>query len=141
MSSAPRDEGSATVLALAALIVLLTIAGVFATAGRATLLRQRAAAGADFAALAGAAQAGDPAARCRRAATLADANGTRLVACAASGEELTVTVRQPLPVALGRGRSLEASARAGPSARSPTTRSPATGLLDTPADAPRLATR
>ena len=110
----PNDEGSATVLALAALVVLLTIAGVLTTAGRAALLRQRAATAADFAALAAAAEQGTPDERCRRGAVLATANGTRLVACAVAGEVVTVTVAEPLPVALGRGRTLQASARAGP---------------------------
>src|SRR3954470_18376894 len=108
MSAGSSDEGSATVLSLAALVVLLTVAGVLTTAGRAALLRQRAVTAADFAALAAAAEQGTPDDRCRRGAVLAAVNGTRLVACTVAGEVVTVTVVKPLPVALGRGRTLQA---------------------------------
>src|SRR3954470_15569174 len=106
MSAGSSDEGSATVLSLAALVVLLTVAGVLTTAGRAALLRQRATTAADFAALAAAAEQRTPADRCRRGAPLATANGARLVACAVAGEVVTVTVVQPLPMTLGPGRVL-----------------------------------
>jgi secretion/DNA translocation related TadE-like protein len=109
-----REEGSATVLALAALVALLTVVGVFATAGRAALLRQGTANAADFAALAAAAEPGPATTRCRRAAALAEANDAQLTACDVTGEVVSVTVRRPLPTVFGRGRALVASARAGP---------------------------
>ncbi|MGZ4544723.1 MAG: Rv3654c family TadE-like protein [Blastococcus sp.] len=113
---APGERGSATVwvVVLAGLIAVLGAAGVLV--GAAVAGRHRAAAAADFAALAGAARAvvGDPSA-CASAADVALANGATLQRCSLlPGAVVDVSVRVrvrlgPLGVLQAPGR-----ARAGP---------------------------
>jgi secretion/DNA translocation related TadE-like protein len=110
------ERGSATVwvLALAGLLAALGAAGVLV--GVAVAGRHRAAAAADFAALAGAGRAvtGDPAA-CTAAAEVAARNGARLESCALLPGAV-VDVRVRVPVRLGPLGVLDARgrARAGP---------------------------
>jgi anti-sigma B factor antagonist len=111
----PPDGGSAS-LWLAAVGLVLVAAGVAGSAvGAATVGRHQARTAADLAALAGAlAAVGGEREACSRAAELAQANGARLVSCAAEGWELLVVVDvevHPLP---GLSRTATASARAGP---------------------------
>jgi secretion/DNA translocation related TadE-like protein len=115
-----RDQrGSATVLVLAMVGVLLLIGmalGVVVAMVRAHRLAQSAA---DLVALGGAqaAQRGlDP---CLEAAHLARANGARLSACSRRGSVVTVRVTVPGPHWLGQVADLRAEARAGPAVPDP----------------------
>jgi secretion/DNA translocation related TadE-like protein len=91
--------------------VLLFAAGI-ACGGAATAARHEAQRAADLSALAGARFAVDGATvACAHAAEIASRNGTRIVACALDGLDLTVTVARPVILL---GREAIASARAGP---------------------------
>ncbi len=111
----PRDLGSGTVLALALVaaagLLALGIAGV----GRAVVVRHRAQAAADLAALAAA--TGWPSADCPRAALTARANGVVLVRCTPSGDgSVRIAVQSPvvvLPDPVGPV-TVTSDARAGP---------------------------
>lgn len=129
------DEGSGTVLVIALLAVAVVLAAALGTLGRAQVVRGRAQAAADLAALAAAEavavppgvhvspealQAADP---CGRARTTAERNGARLTSCSAEPDgvvSVTVSVdggRGPLALtATARARAGPASARddAGP---------------------------
>ena len=75
---------------------------------------RRAQAAADLAALAGAGTGADP---CAAAASVAEANGARLVSCevaSAHPVDLVATVRVEAPPGLGRVLTIEGRARAGP---------------------------
>ena len=103
------ELGSATVLALAGVMVCLTIAGIWLAAGRAALARQRAETAADLAALAGAQSlALAAAAPCAAAGAAAAANSGRLLACSIAGDDVRVVVSVSAPVAA------QATAHAGP---------------------------
>lgn len=81
------DRGSATVWALAVMGVLLALFATGLLVAHAVVLRHRAGAAADLAALAAADHALDGRARaCTLAAEIARAQGARLVACAVTGE-------------------------------------------------------
>lgn len=99
-------------LAAGALVLAVTYAAVLlaAVAGA----RQRAAAAADLAALAGAGSA--PGDRCAVAARAAASNGARLDRCAATAAGVLVRASVPLPGPLAAfgARTTGASARAGP---------------------------
>jgi secretion/DNA translocation related TadE-like protein len=113
--SGERDRGAATVWVLAAGLVTVLVAMAATAVGAAIVARHRAQAGADLAALAGAAHAveGEEVA-CARAAELVQANGGRMVACHLEGWDLTVSAEVvPASVAALAGTA-HASARAGP---------------------------
>jgi secretion/DNA translocation related TadE-like protein len=97
------------------MLVLLTVTVAFSAAGAAVIARHRAQAGADLAALAGAAllPAGSAGA-CERATALAAAMRTTAVECRTDGLDLVVTVE--VPVQFGRWTTgpARAAARAGP---------------------------
>jgi secretion/DNA translocation related TadE-like protein len=109
VTAAAGESGSATVLALGAVLVLLTVAGVWLASGRAALARQRAETAADLAALA-AAQSLDRegAEPCTAAGAAAAANGGRLLTCSIAGDDVTVAVSVSAPMVA------RAVARAGP---------------------------
>lgn len=112
-----REEGSGTVLVVAAVGVLLILSIAGLQVGTAASAAHRARAAADLSALAAAsaiqAGQGDP---CGRASDLASRNGARLVECAvAAGESVVVRVSIGVTLAWpGVPDSAEASARAGP---------------------------
>jgi secretion/DNA translocation related TadE-like protein len=114
------ERGSATLVAVAMMAVLLAIALGGSLVASAVIARHRAQAAADLAALAAARWIGSgPQAACVWAASVAMANRSRLVACTPDGLDVVVTVE--VAVVLGRlgVGSARAAARAGP-ARVPT---------------------
>lgn len=118
---ATAERGSATILALAAVLVALVLATAGAAMGSAVVARHQAAAAADLGALAAAdvllaRAAGDP---CVAAGVVVRAQGAVLKSCAVVGADAVVrtSVRpQGRVAALG---SAVASARAGPAAAVP----------------------
>lgn len=115
------DRGAALVVAVLLVPVLVAVATGGAALGSMGLLRARAAAVADVAALAAAQSATDP---CGTAAQAAARNGMRIAACLADGADTVLEVAAPAPPALVRllallGRPepvVTARARAGPPA-------------------------
>lgn len=115
----PRDDdasrGSATVLMLAGMGVVLAFTGVVLMISVAEQVRHRAGYAADAAALAAAASAldGDSAA-CGRGADLAALNGAKLVSCSVRDGISDVTVSVEPPGVLAQFGLVQARARAGP---------------------------
>ena len=113
-----RDRGSATVLAIGVIAVVLVVLGGALTAARAVRAAARAAAAADMAALAGARvlQTAAQAPACAQAARTAARNGASLVSCTVHGQDLTIRVVVDTAIP-GLGPAT-ARARAGPAAGS-----------------------
>jgi secretion/DNA translocation related TadE-like protein len=111
------DRGSGTVLALTLVVTAALSVTAVAGLGKAVVVRHRAQAAADLAALAAA--SGWPSADCSRAAATAFGNGAVLTGCSALDDgSSTVVVRSPivvLPLSLG-AVTVAAGARAGPRA-------------------------
>lgn len=108
-----RDRGAATVVACVGAVVLLVVTGLAVHVGAAVLARQRAEAGADLAALAGAAQLLRGAGfACAAADEVARANGVVVTGCRTDGLDLLVEVAVDVGGALG-GAAV-GRARAGP---------------------------
>lgn len=133
MRSARRDRGSAAIWVLCCCTLVMLLAAAATVRGLAVLARHRAEAGADLAALAGAARIGVGGDVCGTARVFAVRNGARLAGClvrlAADGRSGTVAVRVALPVRLPLVgmRVVVASARA---AREPAGRLPPTAVHD-----------
>lgn len=112
------ERGSATVHAVVLIGILVVAAMVAATVAALLVGHRRAAAGADLAALAGAAAIQQGKAACGPAARLATANGVQLARCTRDGDEVTVVVVTDVVSAFGRwlgpGWGVRARARAGP---------------------------
>jgi secretion/DNA translocation related TadE-like protein len=112
----PDDAGSATVLLLAVIAVVLTLTVSGLLLSSAVLASHRARAAADLAALAaaGALLQGEPShAACQAAARVATANDGRMQRCVALGQEVRISVAVPAGV---RGLGVAtARSRAGPS--------------------------
>jgi secretion/DNA translocation related TadE-like protein len=110
-----RDDGSASIIAVAVGLVTVLLAATFANAGAAIVAHHRAQVAADLSALAGAAHAIDgPSVACTSAATEANANGAHMLHCGLDGWDVIVSVEvRPLGPAAAFG-SASASARAGP---------------------------
>ncbi|MGW5254120.1 Rv3654c family TadE-like protein [Streptomyces sp. NPDC004012] len=108
--SGTSDRGSATVWAVCLTGALCAVFGVLLAQGEAVLVRHRAAAAADLAALAAADHwtEGDEAA-CTRAGRVAGTQGGRLVRCVVAGEVSDVTV-----ASVSGPFTAEVRARAGP---------------------------
>lgn len=110
-----RDaRGSAVPFAIAVLGLLLFVGAGLGVVAAMVTAHRTAQAAADLAALSGAAslqRRDDP---CTTAASVAQANGAALDACATGGEEVRVTVRVLGPRWLGQVADLRAEARAGP---------------------------
>lgn len=114
-----RDEGAATIWAVALLAVLGLVATATGAVASLAVARQRVAMAADLAALAAASTWGDP---CAAAARSAAGNGAVLLTCARDGPDVLVAVAAEVPSLAGRvftllGHPVEqvtASARAGP---------------------------
>lgn len=114
------ERGSATVLGLGVILLLLSLLATFLMLAASLQASLQARAAADSAALAGAAvilEGGDLSAACTAAGELAQANGARLEQCAAQadGENTTavLTVSVGRPVAVLDGLVAHATARAG----------------------------
>jgi secretion/DNA translocation related TadE-like protein len=111
----PHETGSASLVAVAMMVVLLafTVGGVYM--GAAVAARHRAQAAADLAALAAAGRmAGGAATACSVASAVAQATGAVITRCVV--EHLDVVVEAEVPIALGRFGfgPAGAVARAGP---------------------------
>ncbi|WP_366526287.1 Rv3654c family TadE-like protein [Mycobacterium sp.] len=105
------DRGSATVVAVAMVGVLLGVTGAGAYLGSVVVARHRAQAAADLAALAGAARLpAGAAAACSRAAAVARQMRADDTQCAVQGLDVVVTVE----VAVAFAGAARAAARAGP---------------------------
>lgn len=110
-----RTDGSATVWALIAVLVIWAAAAVGALEVVAVQVRHRAAAAADAAALAAAGEGGlDPVRACADARAAATSVGAELVSCAMTGPYATVAVRVLPPGELRWAGAVVARARAGP---------------------------
>ena len=110
----PDQRGSATVLGIAMIGLLVTAALVGATCTGLLVGQRRAAAGADLAALAGASalQAGRDG--CAGASELANTNHVRLARCESSRDVVTVQVVTDVASVFGWTWSVGSQARAGP---------------------------
>lgn len=111
---APQHRGSASVLALVLVGVLVGASLLVIALGGAIVNQRRVEAASDLAALAGAAalqQGGDA---CEAAADLVRRNGSRLGGCVVVGSEVRVRATRSTHRVLGHRLVLSASARAGP---------------------------
>ncbi len=115
-----RDRGSATVLVIGVLGVLVLVGGAAVMVGTAVVATHRAATAADLAALAGAValrDAGSTTAACSAARRQTTHNGGILLRCSV-GVDASVTVHCAVATRLvgpGLPTSVERAARAGPS--------------------------
>jgi secretion/DNA translocation related TadE-like protein len=110
-----HDDGVATVAGIALIAVLILVGVATAVVGGAVLAHRRAQAAADLAALAAAQALQGQGGPCRQAARIAHANGAELRACTIDGWIASVEVVVSGPRLIGRGLSLPARSRAGPS--------------------------
>lgn len=110
-----RDQrGSATVLALPLLGVLLLVSLLLAVLGGLVVAQRRVQAAADLAALAGASSLQRGGDGCSVAASLARRNGVELEACSQRLSEVRVRVAVDVGGPGGRSWTVRAHARAGP---------------------------
>ena len=118
MNGGARDDrGSATLVAVAMVAVLLSVTGAGAYVGSAVVARHRAQAAADLAALAAAAGLPSGAtAACARAAAVAHAMRVDDTRCETDGLDVVVTVRVGFAAPSVFGGTAMAAARAGPAA-------------------------
>jgi len=109
------ERGSATVVGVAAVLVVLAVFAVAVQLGAAVITRHRAEAAADLAALAAAARViAGPAHACASARRVTDRMAVRMEGCELDGWEVTVRVEASPPGLLGRFGTSRATARAGP---------------------------
>lgn len=109
------DRGSATVLAAAAVGVLVCLLGLGLQIGAATLARHRAESAADLAALGGAREAVRGAdVACARAREIAEGNGSRLVDCVVEGWSVRVITARTCGCLPSVSGAATGRARAGP---------------------------
>jgi secretion/DNA translocation related TadE-like protein len=109
-----RERGSATLLALAMIGVLVLVGAALGVVAAMVQAHRVAQSAADLAALAGAeaqARGRDP---CARAAELASGNDATLDSCTVQGSDVRVQVTVAGPHWLGQHHDLSAQARAGP---------------------------
>lgn len=113
-----RDRGSATVLVLGIVGVLLTLTIAAMTLLAVVCATHRAASAADLGALAGAlhlSMGEDPGVACERARVLVAANGARLATCSVAADEVLIEVCARIPATMpGLPEEAQARARAGP---------------------------
>lgn len=112
--SSRRDLGSATVWAAFLVGLLTTVALLAAAVVSVVVGHRRAASAADLAALAGASALQHGESGCEAADAIAEANGVRMVGCAAAGAVLTVHVSAGVPMLFRSAFEVHARARAGP---------------------------
>lgn len=108
------EQGSATLLAVALLGVLVLVGVALGVVAAILHAHRQAQAAADLAALAGAAAVADGADACAAAGRIALANHAVLGACRVSGREVLVEVTVAGPRWLGHDGDLRGQARAGP---------------------------
>lgn len=109
------ERGAATLVAVAALAVLIAVTGGLAQVGSAVIARHRAQAAADLAALAAAGRiAAGTESACTQAALIAEAMGTSVADCAVDGVEVLVHVDAAVGLGGWRWGPARAAARAGP---------------------------
>jgi secretion/DNA translocation related TadE-like protein len=120
MTSPPAaDRGSGTLLTLAVVIFLLSLIAAVGVFGRYIVVRHRAAAAADLAALAGAQAYGTGKDGCAMAKAVAARNGQQLAECSVAGDRtdfvvsVRVTAAAPTRVPV-LPRMITATAAAGP---------------------------
>lgn len=114
------DRGTAGILVLAMVLVLLVAGSVVTGLASIAVVRQRAASAADLSALAAAGAALEgPAAACERATRLAAEVAARLVSCTLEGDVAEVVAEVRPGGAVGRFGAASARARAGPVAVPP----------------------
>lgn len=112
---AERDEpGAATVLGVALMGLLVVVAVVASAVVALVACHRRAQSAADLAALAGGAAAVRGADPCAEAGRIAARNGARLAGCEVVGADVAVVVAVPAPALPGIDQALLARARAGP---------------------------
>lgn len=108
-----REEGVASTYVMSIALLLLTVSTVCLFAVLLIGLNQRAAQGADFAALAASKASVDDKPACQSARRIARANGVRIVTCRMDAEVATVTTRAELNTPFGAW-GVKARARAAP---------------------------
>lgn len=117
-STSPPDRGSATLLVVAAVAVLVTMGAGLAVVIALVAAHRQAQSAADLAALAGARGAALGTAGCATARRVAAANGARVTACVVTrtglGSVVDLSVEVSGPRWLGQSADLGARSRAGP---------------------------
>lgn len=113
------ERGMGTMLIMGVVVALLMLSGAVGVGGRYLLVRQRAHAAADLAALAGAQSYGSGKDGCAQAKTYAGKNDHKLADCKIAGDAgdfvVTVQVAAPAPVRIPvLPRKITVSAHAGP---------------------------
>ena len=108
------DRGSASMLVVVHLTVLLVLGCALAAVGGLLVAHRRAQAAADLAALGAASALAEGRDGCARAGELARANGATVSGCRVDGREVRLRVQVPGPRWGGRRPVLSAEARAGP---------------------------
>ena len=114
MSRTRGQQGSATVLVVAAAGLMLFVAAALGVVAAMVRAHRVAQSGADLAALAGARGLSLGRDGCGEARAIASANATRLTSCRTAGRVVEVTVVAAGPHWLGQRADLTAEARAGP---------------------------
>jgi secretion/DNA translocation related TadE-like protein len=114
VSRRASELGSASVLVVAVVGLLLVIGAALGVVTAMVRAHRVAQAGADLAALAGAHGLARGRGACADAARIAAANHVRLTGCRVDGRTLLVTVEATGPHWLGQSADLSAEARAGP---------------------------
>ena len=108
------DRGSASVMAVSLVFVILLLSLGTAQVGSAVVARHRAQAAADLAALTGAIALPDGQSHaCDQAREVAGRMGSRMTSCAVDELDVVVVVDSPVGLVL-RDRTARATARAGP---------------------------
>ena len=110
----PDQRGSASMLAVALLSVLLLVGAALGGVAAIVWAHRTAQSAADLSALAGATDLQEGADACGTAARIAGVNHARLTSCVVQGEEVVVEVTVTGPRWLGQEADLSARARAGP---------------------------
>lgn len=114
------ERGSATIVGVGAVFVVVALFVVAVQLGAAVVTRHRAAAAADLAALAAAAHViGGPGQACATARRVTDRMVVRLTSCELDEWDATVRVEASPPGLLGRFGTARATARAGPAPPAP----------------------
>ena len=111
---ADPERGSATVMAMSVIGLLLSLGAGLGVATAMFVDHRVAQSAADLAALAAAQTLGTGGAACTMAADVAAANHAHLTDCMVTAREVSVTVRVEGPRWLGQTGDLTAQARAGP---------------------------
>jgi len=114
VTSGATERGSASVLVVAIVGLLLVVGGALGVVASMVRAHRSAQSGADLAALAGAHGRTLGRDACTEASRVAAANDVRLTGCRVEGRDVVVTVEAAGPHWLGQTADLSAQARAGP---------------------------